>query len=320
MSPPATAELLLRVDQRLRAKLARAERAIGRAIDVMPTLSASSVDGASAYSSAAARDTNDETSAEAWVGISAHARLGTSVTRDEPSAEALGGVFERIAGWRRSRVPSRQHVPRTPLIAAAVAAEKGWLAALDDGRLLAQHGGQVVSTGAGVVHAVTDAMGRARPCSAQERQHALAELTTHLERERLRITCGVSDDSAPLDGVLERRLAAAIRHAPRHRRTTVLALAAQLRAELGRAMPLGAERELHALLAGVAPDGGNGIGWLERAIAVVGRGSPRQAALHTPRVVALVVLGPEALLSPTTENPLTGSARTPSLIPAHSSA
>jgi len=296
MSPPATTELLLRVEQRLRAKLARAERAIGRAIVVMPTLYASSVEGAALLSAAGAAD-----------------------TRDEPSAEGLGEVFERIAGWQRRHATARQRVARAPLVAAAIASEEGWLAALDDGRLFAQHGAPVVSAGSGVVRAVAAAMGPGRPCSARERQHALAALTAHLEGERLRITCGVRDDAAPLDGVLERRLAAAIRRTPRHRRTTVLALAARLRAELVRPMPLGAERELHALLESVAPDGGSDIDWLERAIAVLGRDGARQAELHRPRVVALVVFGPESLTSATTWNPSTGSARTPFPRPADSS-
>jgi hypothetical protein len=124
MSPPATSELLLRVEARLRAKLARAEHAIGRALQVVPALAPS------AHPTAA---------------------HGLSTARDDDivhaSAEVLGAIADQVTSWRRDHPRRRAGRVAEPLVGAAECEEVGWLAALSDGRLLARVGSWPPDTG-----------------------------------------------------------------------------------------------------------------------------------------------------------------------------
>ena len=269
MAPPATTELMLRVDARLRAKLARAERAIGRALEVLPGLPVSPTD----------------------LGAM-HAALGVPAATEVASAEVLGAAADEVAGWRRECDRVRRGRECGPLVAAVDCAEAGWLAALDDGRLIARVGTSPAGMGAVVVRAVRLAAGAARPCSERESAQALGDAGAWVERERVAIACGVGGVAVPLDAVIERRIAISLRRAPRHRRTTILALAAKLRDELGRARPLGAERELHSLTMTPAHRHVDDVPWLERMITACRSGPSRQPRPNAPRVVALVVLGP----------------------------
>jgi superfamily II DNA or RNA helicase len=268
MAPPATTELLLQVDARLRAKLARAERAIGRTLNVLPALSAASAELSAMHSSPV-----------------------TAATTDVASAEALGTSADAVACWRRQRRWPSGRRARGPLVAAVACADTGWLAALDDGRLIARVGSSPVGSSGAVSRAVGLAAGMARRCTVHERALALSELEGWLESERLTLDCGVSDVASALDAPIERRIARAIRCAPRHQRAAILALATRLRDELGHPLPLGAEREWDALLA--SRDGGliSDHDWLERMIAASRRNQSSQSDACTPRVVALIVLG-----------------------------
>jgi superfamily II DNA or RNA helicase len=268
MSPPATTEMLLRVEARLRAKLARAERTIGRTLQVMPALAPSSA--AKSYRGSGVRD---DASIQA-------------------NAQALGAAAERVTTWQRSH-PFRHACRRPePLVAAVESGDRGWLAALSDGRLLARVGSSPPNTSSSVAHAVELASHRARSCRDDERSAALAEVATWMEREWLALECGVGDDAAPLDTAIERRIASVLARTPRHARVRLLELAARLRAHLGRSRPLGAERELEQLNA--LHDAGvlNDADWLARSIGVTEDDSSRRAEPGSSRVVALIVLGP----------------------------
>lgn len=264
MSPPATTELLLHVDTRLRAKLAHAERAIGRTFDVMPAL--------------AGKPELLEANA-------------TGVTLHAASAELLGDIAERIARWRRTGGTRSRVDRRGQVIAAVESDESGWLAALDDGRIIARVGCSGVNAGVAVGGAVTRAGGSPTACSPLARDAALADVGAWLEREALSLDCGVHADASLLDAAIERRCARVLADAARHERPRLLHLATELRNRLGTTRSLGAERELEALLASHA---GNLIGdaeWLARSIEAARCASRQRSPSARPRVVALIVLG-----------------------------
>jgi hypothetical protein len=261
MTPPAQSELLLRVDERLRAKLARAERAIGRTLDVMPGLAA----------------------------LPSTARAPVAGDSVRPSAESLGEVSDRVARWRRVRTRAA-HASR-PVVAAVACDETGWLAVLSDGRLVARCGSGSVNTDAAVSRAVVLADGYGRPCGRDERVRALAEAADWLEHERIALACGVQEGASPVDAVLERHVARVVHRAPRHQRAMFLRLAARLRATLGGPRPLGAERELEALLQAHATGAINDVECLERSITVAARHPARSVRSDAPWLAALIVLG-----------------------------
>jgi len=269
MSPPATSELLLRVEERLRAKLARAEHAIGRALQVVPALAPS------AHPTAA---------------------HGLSTARDDDivhaSAEVLGAIADQVTSWRRDHPRRRAGRVAEPLVGAAECEEVGWLAALSDGRLLARVGSWPPDTGRTVANAVKLACCRARTCHADERTSALAEAGTWLERERITLACGVGHERSMLDAAIERRIAGVLSHAPRHARAHLLELATMLRARLGQSRPLGAERELEQLVAMHGDQLLDDAEWLARSLRVTERSPARIGGSEAPRVVALIVLGP----------------------------
>jgi superfamily II DNA or RNA helicase len=269
MSPPATTELLLRVDARLRAKLAQAERAIGRALDVLPTLS----------------DT---------VAVLGGGRTATGGARDltEPNAEALGVVVERVARWRRAAGRVRVRRSADPMIAAATCADDGWLAALDDGRLIARVATSRAGGGAAVTRAVELACGPARTCGSAERARALAEAAALLEREAVMLDCGIRDEASLVDAAVERRISRLLARAARHERAGLVGLATQLRGRLGRPRPLGAERELERLATAHADGDLGDAEWLARSLRVTDDAAPHRAQAMRPHIVALIVLGP----------------------------
>lgn len=272
MSPPARTELLLHVDARLRAKLARTERAIGRTLDVLPALATSPEALATGSVSAAIE----------------HATSGAN-------AEMLGAIAEQVAGWQRALPRRDAHRSTAPLVAAVACDAAGWLAALDDGRLLARVGESGVNASAAVACAVALASRPARAADTDEAENALTDARAWLNRESISLDCGVRErfGASPLDAAIERRIARALARAPRHERTRVLAHATSLRNALGSPRPLGAERALETLLASRSHDALNDVDWLERSISVVERAPRRAPPRSTPaRIVALIVLGP----------------------------
>ena len=272
MSPPATSELLLRVETRLRAKLARAERTIGRALQVMPALAPA---------------------AEALA-----CQCDSSVRDDgilRASAEGLGAIAARVTSWRRES--SRRHARRgaEPLSSAVDCEDRGWLAALSDGRLLARVGASPPDTGRSVSRAVDPACGRARACRDDERSAAIIEVAAWLDRERLALACGMREEASTLDAAMERRIAGVLARAPRHARVRLLDLATRLRGRLGCPRPLGAERELEQLIAKHTARSLNDVEWLACSLDVMERGPVRRIDAEPPRAVALIVLGPRSL-------------------------
>jgi superfamily II DNA or RNA helicase len=118
MAPPAPSEMLLRVEQRLRAKLARAEHTVGRVPAVLPTLSVPRA------------------------GSSCGDKPVAFPTSEGASAETLGVVMQQVASWRRKLVHRRASVGQGP-IAAAVEGEDAGRA----GRRASRGTSRLVATG-----------------------------------------------------------------------------------------------------------------------------------------------------------------------------
>jgi hypothetical protein len=258
--PPASTELLLGVEARLRAKLADAEQAIGRSLPVLPSLTQ-------------APGTDDPTR-----------RLATS-------ADALGEMYSRVAAWRRASWERDERRPPRPIVAAVAASRHGWLAAFDDGRLLASLDGAPPDDAASAIVAVRLADGPARPLRCGEADAAQQTLTRWFEARRVERQCGLDSSADGVRHECERRIALDVASAARYERSSMLATAQRLRGLLQRPRSLGADRALLALLR--APVRASAASeWMRSAIALLA--SPRGAhpATDDGRLVALLVFGP----------------------------
>ena len=256
IASPARAELLLDVEQTLRRKLANAESAIGRGIDVVPRL-------------AAAADQ-------------------ASVTGDGRAA-LLGELAERIACWARPAVAGRAH--RRPIVAAAESVCIGWLAALDGGRVVGALDGQPPDDGDSAARAARLCEHPGRPLRLGEAEGRLAECQRWLDAERIARECGCVATPLELDAVIGRRIALALGRAPRHERWAIARLGGRLRESLRGPRPLGVERALRAILDDTDPAGD--LAWLAKAVALAcACGTTPSTGVDAPQIVALVALGP----------------------------
>jgi superfamily II DNA or RNA helicase len=294
MSPPAHAALLLQVEARLRAKLARAERTIGRSIGVLPAL------GATGF--APTHDAGDE------------ARRETQ-TPPLSAAELRSEIMRRLEGWRsaaersvarsadspagvRSAVATHlgRSVAADHLVAAAHAESSGWIALLGDGRLLAAHGdaeppGPSESPEA-IMRALDLAAGAARPPGGAERDEALRALDAWMAHDWSRHSSGLDVADTPMRRRMRRAIDETVRTAPRHRRPEILRAAATVRDAITRALPLGSERALDALVGEPAAS----PCWLTSAAAIVARApvsSTPPAERAPPDWRVLILLGRE---------------------------
>jgi hypothetical protein len=300
MAPPARSALLLRAEARLRGKLSQAERTVGRGLEVLPALSA---DGWRDQLTPPAQDNSG-----AAFGV----------------AELHGEVHRLLGQWRpppSSNVTSACHASVTrcpvgePVIAAARSDTPGWLAVLDDGRLIAS------STGHGptaLVGGATDDV--ARVASALRSTHSLGPSPADVDpieasRARraveawiaadwMRVSCAIDLSVSPIRRRALQRLDAMLRRVPRHRRPHALSLAQTLRDALVRPMSLGAERALDALggtsphesgdpstgMARVAADSDES--WLTRSVSLINalREGANAAPMRPPEPTAIILL------------------------------
>ncbi len=257
VAPPARADLLLDVEQRLRRKLAETVGTIGAGIQIMPHLASDSV----------------------------------SQPADVGRAALLGETAERVAGWRR-RAGSRvsRHQLRA-MVAGVECAERGWLAALDDGRLLASMSDAPADTDRSVARAVSLCEGAPRALASREASEMLVRCERWLTAERVAHESGSAPVTLALDVELDRRIARALERAPRHLRPAIASLASRLVAGLGASRSLGAERALRHLLDASVPDAN--WGWLQLAVEVVSaRASERDGEKRGAHIVAVISLGP----------------------------
>ena len=272
MSPPARASLLLRVEARLRAKLERAERTIGRSIAVLPALTA--VPEEHGIDDSPASPTN-----EGLPSLSA--------------AELRGAIVRRLTGWHRAESESERLDDGLVAIAAASAEITGWIALLDDGRLIALiDSGDAPARASDhpelTLRALTSASGAPRDVSPLECEAALAALHQWLSLDWTRRSCGLASVDSALRRRVLRALDDAMRAAPRHHRSSLLRWVAEVRRALTLPLPLGLERALET----VAMEGGAAHGWIETAAALVARAPARERGPDGRATVrALILLG-----------------------------
>jgi hypothetical protein len=254
VAPPAGAALLLDVERRLRDKLGAAARTIGRTIEVVPRL-------ASCPDLSIAPD-------------------GAATWRGETAAH--------VARWARPARRRPSHRAQRAIVAGVESGETGWLAALDDGRLVAALNGEPANVDQAVDRAVRLCDGPPRLLAPAEADACLAECARWIEAERLARECGHVPAPRPLDVALDRRVARTIERAPRHLRASVAALGAPLIASAGAPRTLGAERALRRLLDESADDAGPA--WLSRVVDLAAA-SARPVPRRVPCIVALTAMG-----------------------------
>jgi hypothetical protein len=254
MAPPASTELLLDVEQRLRRKLAASAAVIGRGFDVVP-------------------------------------RLADPVTLDDSAAFGFatlhGEAMSRVAGWRRPI--RRDKRPSHPIIAAVESELPGWLAALSDGRIITGLDSRLDDPEAALAVAVSRCDGPGRPIRDAERARCMLECQRRLDAEDISRMCGREEERSELSAAIDRRIALTLRHAPRLERATIAASGQRLRALARAPKPLGLERALQDLLERRAAPGDSG--WLPAAHALMAGEQPRMDRDVNPHIVALIVLG-----------------------------
>ena len=272
MSPPARAALLLQAESRLRAKLARAERTVGRSVGVLPALGASGLDRT--------LDPGQHSGCE---------------TASWSAAEVYGEIERRLARWR----PAAGHDGRPiggdhDIIAAVRAGASGWIARLDDGRLVAVHtdGGRRVGPGSApdtILPALDLASGAPRRLGDDERDSALREVDEWISRDWTQRSCGLDVIDTPIRRRLRRALDDTLRATPRHRRAELLRSITTVRSALTQPLPLGLERALDALAGGDSPR----AHWVADAVTVVESAPIRTGITGAtrPRCRALIVFG-----------------------------
>ena len=275
MSPPANAALLLRVESRLRAKLRRAERSIGRSLPVLPVLGAARDDAFTVSTGASSRAGSP--------GLSA--------------AELRGEIARRLATWRCTDTRARRaHDPRKqPVVAAAHAGSAGWIALLDDGRVVAlvhADGGvsQPDEAPECVLSALERASGAPRCAPLTERDAALAELDGWLALDWTHRSCGLAAADSPLRRRALRALGEALQRSPRHRRAETLDRATRVRQALALPLPLGLERALEAIMDKKA----SRSDWIDEAATLLSharRGSDEARTGRPAALRAMIVFG-----------------------------
>jgi superfamily II DNA or RNA helicase len=273
MSPPANAALLLRAEARLRAKLARAEETIGRGIPVLPALGG-------------VRLMNHDSDAT----------LMPSTDASLSAAELWGEIDRLLARWRSANGCAAVEDSYECVVAAACADDEGWIALLDDGRLVAYcasstDGATPTDSPELLAHALRVADGHPRDAPDHEQAAALAAIAGWIEHDWSRHSCGLATVETPLRRRTLRAIDAEVRHAARHRRGTVIAAAASVRRALAGPLPLGIERALDEL---VTRD--HRTDWLERAVELLARRPtiPWATAELPPEARALILFGPQA--------------------------
>ena len=251
MSPPARASLLLRIELRLRAKLRHAERTIGRSLPTLPVLSAASGDLFTGASNAPSPAGSPELSA----------------------AELRGEIVRVLARWRTDDARRPHDVQDPPIIAAAHAESAGWIALLDDGRLVAfDHSdgrSQPRDAPEQVLWALQHASGPPRCAQPAEREAALATLHGWLALDWTHRSCGLAAADSPLRRRVLRALDEALPRTPRHRRVAMLESAARVRQALALPLPLGIERAIETMVSVPA----SRSDWIDEAATLLARAS-----------------------------------------------
>jgi superfamily II DNA or RNA helicase len=259
LAPPASAERLLRLDERLRDKLRVAQRTIGIAGHILPSVVPLAVEHRGA-------------------------------------AEAASDVRERLRSWidHGATPASGDDGCSIPIVAAVASDADGAIALLAEPlgpRLIADFGGAVDASPAAVDVALRAARGSTLDVddsafdAAMERIHRWLDARFGASAVELPVVTGSRARRVALV-----RIARALSRAPRHRRALLAPLAGAARSAAVAPLAEGAERVLDSLVASDLPD----EAWL-RSIAAFGelharREPSRRRDAKPGRVVALLLL------------------------------
>jgi superfamily II DNA or RNA helicase len=253
VAPPAAADRLLRVEERLREKLSVAQRTVGIAGRILPSP----------------------------VGAAAPER---------GLAEQTSAIHARLREWSASRdVELELSQPTAPLVAAVECDVRGFLALVrdDDGpRLIASIGSGITTTTNAIELALVSAE---RPESAFIPEDAGPALRQIGQWLAARHGASTIDLQAAAAARLRRaalvRVARALARAPRHQRSLLAPLADSARAIATAPLAEGAERILETLVRAELPD----EAWL-RSIATFGELNARPVATGARGATGIAVI------------------------------
>lgn len=259
IAPPAPANHLLSLEQRLREKIRLAQRTVGIAGLILPSLS-----------------------------------VGPPTDAERGLAESGGAVRRRLAAWRIDRGTQLPHDGQ-PRVAAVSAPHAGFLALVQrtDGiQLVASAGSAPEHSPAAIEAAVDTAGGPETTVAAAIIEPLIERLGRWLAAEH---AASIIDFRAATASRARRnalaRVAQALSRAPRHRRALLAPLANAARAAAVAPLGEGAERILDMLVSAELPD----EAWL-RSIAAFGELNTRPtaglASSSQPSIVAMIVFVP----------------------------
>jgi len=260
IAPPAAADRLLRVEERLREKLSSAQRTVGIAGRILPS------------------------------------PIGAAMSGFGPArAEQVGAIHARLREWIATATPDAlASRPSTPIVAAVAGDVDGFLAAVrdDDGpRLIADVGSGITTSSDVIARALVAAECPASTVAPEIASAAFRRIDDWLAGRRGAATIDLQAAAAArLRRAALVRVARALARAPRHQRAVLAPLADTARAIATAPLGEGAERILETLVRAELPD----EAWL-RSIATFGELNARPAAPRAPAghgaVVAVVLLG-----------------------------
>jgi superfamily II DNA or RNA helicase len=257
VAPPAAADRLLRVEERLREKLSVAQRTIGVAGRILPS------------------------------------PIGAAVP-ERGRAEQTGAIHALLREWMASREVDLSLQPGALVVAAAECDINGFLAVVrdDDGPHLIANIGSGITTSADIVaRALFAAQNAESTLTLESATHTVRQIDGWLAGRR---GASMVDLHAAAAARLRRaallRVARALARAPRHQRAVLAPLADTARAIATAPLAEGAERILETLVHAELPD----EAWL-RSIAMFGELNARpvdqRATNGGSAVVAVVLLG-----------------------------
>ena len=239
LAPPAPVERLLQLDDRLRTKLRVGNRTIGVAGHILPSWTVSSIG-------------------------------------ERGLADAHGELRRQLATWLDDDgSAAAEHDP--PLIAAARSNIEGFLALAAGGSspiLMTNVGGEASTSPARLLDAARSASSSEVEPDLRRAAAAREHVESWLANRRASASIDLSTAaSSRTRRIALNRVARALSHAPRHRRTLLAPLAAAARAVATAPLPEGAERVFDTLVSADLPD----EAWL-RSVATFGELNARHPA------------------------------------------
>lgn len=254
VSPPAAADRLLHVEDRLRKKMGVAQRTVGIAGQILPS--------------------------------------PIAPRPDRSLAERAGAIDALLRTWA-SAGDSIVAQPGSPIVATAECDVRGFLALVRDAdgpHLIADVGFGITTTNDAILRALDGAHGRAATANPRVISHVLRQIDVWLAA---RAGASTIDFQAAAAARLRRatlvRVARTLARAPRHRRALLAPLAESARAIATAPLGEGAERILETLARADLPD----EAWL-RSIATFGalnaRPVVRRESGPTEALIAVVIL------------------------------